>query len=149
MTNKRVPTALSSLILICLGMLVLAAPVRAQSTEKATIEKAVENLRELMLAPNRPALEALFADQLNYGHSDGRVQTKQEFVDALVDKKSVFHSITLSDQTVAMVGDLAIVRHRFEADAVSNGKPGHPRISILQVWQKQGGAWKLLVRQAH
>jgi ketosteroid isomerase-like protein len=47
------------------------------------------------------------------------------------------------------VGDIAIVRHRFEADAVSNGTPSRSRIKILQVWQKQDGVWRLLVRQAH
>jgi hypothetical protein len=54
-----------------------------------------------------------------------------ELIDALMTKKSLFHSITLSDQTIAVVGDLAVVRHHFAADAVSNGKPVQPRIRSL------------------
>ena len=99
--------------------------------------------------PDKQTLEAIFADQLTYGHSDGRVQTKQEIVDGLINQRSVFHSITLSNQTVLISGDVAVVRHRFEADAVSNGKPARPDIRVLQVWQKQGDSWRLLVRQAH
>jgi hypothetical protein len=102
-----------------------------------------------MINPDQPALEQIFADQLSYGHSDGRVKTMAEFVDALVNGKSVFKSISLTGQTISIVGDIAIVRHRFEADAVSNGTPAQPRIKILQVWQKQDGFWRLLVRQAH
>jgi Domain of unknown function (DUF4440) len=113
---------------------------RAQSTDVTVVEQAGETLRKLMISPDRRALEAIFADQLSYGHSDGRVQTKAEFIDALVTGKSLFKSISLFGQTISIVGDVAIVRHRFEADAV---------IKILQVWQKQTGTWRLLVRQAH
>jgi Domain of unknown function (DUF4440) len=101
---------------------------------------AKKDAHKLMISPDRRALEAIFADQLSYGHSDGRVQTKAEFIDALVTGKSLFKSISLFGQTISIVGDVAIVRHRFEADAV---------IKILQVWQKQTGTWRLLVRQAH
>jgi hypothetical protein len=120
-----------------------------QSADVAAVEQAGEKLRKLMINPDRPALDKIFADQLSYGHSDGRVQTKAEFVDALVNGKSVFKSISLTGQTVSIVGDIAIVRHRFEADAVSKGTPALPRINILQVWQKQDGVWRVLVRQAH
>src|SRR4051794_9872951 len=131
------------------GLLASMAPARAQSPDRAAVEQGVESLRKLMIDPDQRALETLLADQLSYGHSDGRVQNKAEFMDALVTKKSVFKSITLANQTVSPAGDIAIVRHRFEADAISGGKPVQPRIAILQVWQKQGGSWRLLVRQAH
>ena len=126
-----------------------ARTARAQPADIAAVEQAGETLRKLMIRPDQHALEEIFADQLSYGHSDGRVMNKAEFIDALVEGKSVFHSITLSGQTVTIVGDVAIVRHRFDADAVSDGKPSQPHIRVLQVWQKQGGAWRLLVRQAH
>jgi ketosteroid isomerase-like protein len=130
-------------------MLTSVTNALAQTPETTAIEQACETLRKLMITPDRSALEPIFADQLSYGHSDGRVQTKAEFIDALVNGKSVFKSISISGQTISLVGDIAIVRHRFEADAISNGVPAQPRIRILQVWQKQGDAWRLLVRQAH
>lgn len=130
-------------------MLTSVTNALAQTPETAAVEQACETLRKLMITPDRSTLERIFADQLSYGHSDGRVQTKAEFTDALVNGKSVFKSISISGQTISLVGDIAIVRHRFEADAISNGVPAQPRIRILQVWQKQGGAWRLLVRQAH
>ncbi len=134
-----------------LGLLVLGVPgpARGQAAEATQVEQAVERLRRLMLEPDQAALEQIFADQLSYGHSDGRVQNKAEFIDALVSHRSAFSSIALSDQTIAVSGDVAVVRHRFAADAVSNGKASQPRIAILQVWQRQAGAWRLLVRQAH
>lgn len=130
-------------------MLTSVTNALAQTPETGAVEQACETLRKLMITPDRSTLERIFADQLSYGHSDGRVQTKAEFTDALVNGKSVFKSISISGQTISLAGDIAIVRHRFEADAISNDVPAQPRIRILQVWQKQGGAWRLLVRQAH
>lgn len=121
----------------------------AQNSDTAAVEQAVEALRRLMLQPNAAALEALLADQLSYGHSDGRVQNRTEFVDSLMTGASKFNAIALSDQTISVVDDIAVVRHVFAADVVSNGKPGQPRIRILQVWQKRDGRWRLLARQAH
>jgi hypothetical protein len=119
----------------------------AQSADAAAVEQAGETLRKLMINPTSPRLSKFLPTRSVT--SDGRVQTKAEFVDALVDGKSMFKSISLTGQTVSIVGDIAILRHRFEADAVSNGTPSRPRIKILQVWQKQDGVWRLLVRQAH
>lgn len=145
--NRRM-LARASVILLGVGLLAPAASAQSQP-DAAGVEQRVEELRKLMVSPDQQKLEAILADQLTYGHSDGRVQTKQEIVDGLINHRSVFHSITLSNQTIITSGDVAVVRHRFEADAVSNGKPGRPDIRVLQVWQRQGGSWRLLVRQAH
>jgi hypothetical protein len=132
-----------------LGTVALSQTSFAQAGgDAAAVEQQVEALRKLMLNPDKPGLEAIFADQLTYGHSDGRLMNKQEIIDSLLSHRSLFHSITLSQQTVTVSGDVAVVRTRFQADAVSNGKPGHPDFRLLLVWQKQGGQWRVLVRQA-
>ena len=43
---------------------------------------------------------------------------------------------------------MAFVRHSLAADTNDSGKPGKVALKILGVWQKQGGNWKLLARQA-
>jgi hypothetical protein len=121
-------------------MLTSVTNALAQTPETGAVEQACETLGKLMITPDRSTLERIFADQLSYGHSDGRVQTKAEFTDALVNGKSVFKSISISGQTISLAGDIAIVRHRFEADAISD-VPAQARIRILQVWQKPG--WRL------
>jgi ketosteroid isomerase-like protein len=46
-----------------------------------------------------------------------------------------------------VVGDAAIVRHLYESESETDGKPTSVKIGALQVWQKQDGTWKLLARQ--
>jgi hypothetical protein len=95
------------------------------------------------------ALGALVADDLSYGHSAGRVDTKASFIADLMDGKSDFVTLVISDQTVKVVGDAAIVRHTLTADTNDAGKPGKVAIKVLGVWQRQAdGAWRLLARQA-
>jgi ketosteroid isomerase-like protein len=55
----------------------------------------------------------------------------------------------LSEPTVTVAGNNAIVRHVFSGETASDGKPASARVGVLQVWQKQqDGRWKLLARQA-
>ncbi|MCK8783972.1 nuclear transport factor 2 family protein [Roseomonas sp. NAR14] len=130
------------------AVLLAAAPLRAQGSDEAAVAHAVEALREAMLAPDRARLAALVSDHLSYGHSAGRVENKAQFIDALVNRTSIFHAITLSDQSIALSGDAAVVRHVLVGDTESGGRRVPVRIGVLMVWQKQAGHWRLLARQA-
>jgi ketosteroid isomerase-like protein len=99
------------------------------------------------LTADRGQLEKLSAEQLSYGHSDGRVQTKAQFVDGVVTRKAIVKSLTFPELSLTVVGDAAVVRHLYVSDSETDGKPNSVRIGALQVWQKQDGNWKLLARQ--
>ena len=125
------------------------APVYAAKDEAATVGAAAEKLRALMVEPDKAKLGALVANELSYGHSGGKIDTKESFIDDLMTGVSDFLTITISDQTVKVVGDTALIRHTLAGDTHDKGKdPGKVNLKILQVWKKQGGQWKLLARQA-
>ena|ERR1700754_744549 len=120
----------------------------AQSKDEAAVATAVETLRKAMLDADKATLEKSTAAELSYGHSSGKVETKAEFVDALVTGKSDFVSINLSEQTIKIAGNAAIVRHTLNGETNDNGNKGTVKLFVLTVWQKQKGEWKLLARQA-
>jgi ketosteroid isomerase-like protein len=125
-------------------------PAHAESADVAAVENAVSSLTKAMLAADKAKLDALVADQLSYGHSSGKLEDKTVFVDVVSSKKTVYKSIELSKQTVAIAGNNAIVRHAWESESgTGDGKWNVAKIGILQVWQKQGADWKLLARQAY
>jgi ketosteroid isomerase-like protein len=135
------------------GALALAAvsmspTAHGESADEAAVKKAVDDLTKAMMAADRPKLEALVADQLSYGHSSGKVETKAEFIDVIAGKKTIYKSITLTDPVVSVAGNNAIARHTFAAEVEAGGQASSPKIGVLQVWVKDGGAWKLLARQA-
>ncbi|AMO93024.1 lumazine-binding family protein [Collimonas fungivorans] len=121
----------------------------AAAPDEETVAEQVEKLRAAMLHPGDPtALDRLVLDELSYGHSNGKVQDKAEFIGALVSGESDFISIALSDQSVKISGDTAVVRHTLVAVTNDSGKPGNVSLKILMVWKKHDGHWRLLARQA-
>jgi hypothetical protein len=102
-----------------------------------------------MLTADRKLLEEICAEQLSYGHSNGKLQTKAEFIAGATDRKSTWKYITFSDQTIKVVGTSAIARNIFTGDVESEGKITPIKIGIVMVWQKQARHWKMLVRQAY
>jgi ketosteroid isomerase-like protein len=117
-----------------------------QTGKGAAVTAAVEALRKAMIAGDKSALDKLSLPELSYGHSSGRLENKAEFIDALVSGKSDFSAIELTDQTVNVMNNIALVRHVFHGTRAKQGDK--VKLSILTVWLEQQGQWKLLARQA-
>lgn len=130
-------------------LLALATPAFAQSPDEAAVARAMDALSKAITTVDKAQLEALTWPELNYGHSAGRVENRAQFVDALVTKKSVLTSIDVTKQVMQFVGDLAITRGHMTAMVVSSGTPTKTELEYMMVWQKRGGEWKLLARQAY
>ncbi|MBR0649647.1 nuclear transport factor 2 family protein [Roseomonas terrae] len=129
---------------------VALAAGEAAAQDQAAVAQAVDALTKAMLEVDREKLLALTAAQLSYGHSAGRIENRQQFVDYLVSRASAFRKIELSEQTIGMVGNTAIVRHLFVGETETpQGQVSPVRIGVLQVWQKPGSDWQLLARQAY
>ena len=120
----------------------------AQNTGDQAVATATETLRKAMIDPDRATLERLVSPNLSYGHSNGLVEDRAAFMEALTSNKSDFVTIALSDQTIRVTGDIAVVRHKLVAQTANDGKPGSANLAVLLVWQKQQNNWVLLARQA-
>jgi len=101
-----------------------------------------------MIDPDRATLERLASADLSYGHSNGLLEDRAAFVEALTSGKSDFVTIDLSDQTIRVTGNVAVVRHKLSAETKNSGTPGTAKLAVLLVWQKQNSGWVLLARQA-
>ncbi|KAA6431559.1 nuclear transport factor 2 family protein [Dyadobacter flavalbus] len=121
----------------------------AQGKEEAEVAKAVEALRVQLVDPQENELSKLVSKDLSYGHSNGLVEDQATFTASLMSGKFNFQKIDLTEQTIKITGDAAIVRHVFTAETLDAGKsPGSANLKVLQVWHKQGGKWILIARQA-
>ena len=148
MLKKFILAAAAAVTVAALAGCATSAPAASSASAEQAVAAAAERLRVAMIDPTQAALSQLVADDLSYGHSGGRVDTKESFIGDLLAGKSDFVTIAITDQTIKVVGNTAIVRHTLTADTNDSGKPGKVQIKILGVWQQQGGQWKLLARQA-
>lgn len=135
-----------TIILITFTMMSLFAA--AQTKDEINVAGQTEKLRLAMISGNKADLESLVTTQLSYGHSSGKIEDKETFVNTISTKKSDFKTIELSNQSVTVAGHTAIVRHVLNADTNDGGIPGKVHLGIMLVWEKQGNTWKLLARQA-
>lgn len=125
-----------------------ALGANAQSKDELKVAAAVEKLRSSMVSGNKADLESILSPDLTYGHSGGKIESKDSFVEAISTKKSDFVTITLNDQTISITGDVAIVRHILVADTNDGGKPANIHLGIVLVWKKTKSEWKLIARRA-
>ncbi|AZB29609.1 nuclear transport factor 2 family protein [Chryseobacterium balustinum] len=128
----------------------MAFAVSAQKmNDNEAVAATAEKLKLAMISGEKTELESLILPELTYGHSGGHIDDAKEFVEKLVSKKSDFVTIDITNQTVNIVGNTAIVRHHFYATTADLGKaPGDVTLDIVLVWVKTGKNWKLLARQA-
>lgn len=130
-----------------LSALLLGA-VHFSFAQKTEVEAAVTQLTKLMVTPDSSALDKLILPNLSYGHSSGKIQTKQEFLHSLLSGESDFVDITLTDQSVILQNKTALVRHTLNAKTNDKNVPGNVKLYILLIWSKEKAGWKLLGRQA-
>jgi hypothetical protein len=121
---------------------------QAEGLADTSVSRSVEALRLAMIGADKNALEALLAPELSFGHSNGLVQTKAEFMGAVLSRKEVFKTISLTDHSAHSVGTNSIVRQIFASDLELEGKPLSVKLGELQIWQRQKAAWRMIARQA-
>jgi hypothetical protein len=139
---------MKSSLFVLLLLVAAVSPAMAQEKDDPALTVAVESFRKALIDPDKATLDRLTLDQLTYGHSSGLIQDKAAFEQALLSGSSDFVSIDLSDQTISVVGNTAWVRHTLSAVTNDGGKPGTTHLSVLLIWMKQKGQWRLLARQA-
>ncbi|NMC39319.1 MAG: nuclear transport factor 2 family protein [Bacteroidales bacterium] len=145
---------LIALSILLIGLYSCKSDNSYQKTDPAVLEKevlaALEQFKTGIINADRNILEDIFADKLVYGHSSGKVQNKSECIDEIVSlQPNDYLTIDMTEQTITISREIAIVRHIYSSEFTSNGTPGNLRIGNVLIWQKQEGKWKLIARQAY
>lgn len=140
---------MKNMLLILIWICLPATGLMAQTKDEQAVSNAVKQLNQAMVDANQIKLDELTSKKLSYGHSSGLVEDKNDFITAIIDGKFGFISIDLTEQTVAINNNVAIVRHKLSADTDNKGQAqGHVNLGVLQIWQKEKGKWLLLARHA-
>ncbi len=131
---------------LALGASAFIGSAQAESADDVTVKKAADELRTAVFKQDKAKIESLASDQLSYSHSDARLQNKAEFIDGVMTRKATVKSLEWPELTAQIVGNTGIVRHLWVSESELEGKVTNTKIGVIQVWQKQDAAWKLLAR---
>ena len=129
---------------------VVAGTAVLANDDEAAIKANIETFRTAMLGKDTAKLAELASDDLNYGHSAGVIENKDQFLQAVAARKATMKKLEYPDISVQVNGNSAIARHIWESENELDGKTTQTRIGVIQVWQKGAdGKWKIYARQAH
>jgi ketosteroid isomerase-like protein len=119
----------------------------AQTSDEEGLSNAVSDLAKAILDGDSATLRNLTDKKLVYGHSNGKMESQNEFVEALGTGKSDFKSMDISNQSITVRGKTGAVRHNLKGTVVDGGKEAQVNLGILMVWHRTKNGWKLLARQ--
>lgn len=112
------------------------------------LEKALATFKQAMLDSDKTALENLISDKVHYGHSDGMIEGKSDFIHNIHTGKYSFTTFDILNPKITLFGKTGLIRHALSAETNDNNVPSTVNLSILLVWRKEKGTWKLIARQA-
>ena len=119
----------------------------AQSKAEKMVANQIEIFHQAMVNADEAVLNDLVNDKLSYGHSNGVVEDKKAFILKLTSGASDYTKIDVSNQSISISGDIAVVRQHADMMLLDDGKLSQRNLMLLMVWQKSQGRWKLLTRQ--
>lgn len=117
----------------------LIAAVRAADDERTAATKAADPAR----------LNAIFSDQLHYGHSSAVLDTKTSYIESLTSKRTVYESFDYKERkfTVVAPGVVTMTGHAI----IRAGAPGainNNDLIFLAIWRLENGKWRFFAWQS-
>lgn len=135
---------------ILLLLLTVVPAILLGATPEEEVKDAEKQWAAAVVKKDYQILERVLADDLTYTHSDGRLDTKKNFVEALRSGKQTYDAAEHQSLDVRLLGkDVAVVRARLRMTAAAAGQAATPAtFSILRVYQLRNGRWQLMAHQS-
>ena len=132
------------LALLCLPLLAAHAMSVEEEVRAADTARVLATVRG-----DTTRVASLLSAQLHYGHTDGRVQTKDQFISAIRGSQMKYEAYDYTERVITPVGnDVAVMNGRAKLRVNTGDKRLEFSVQFLAVWKKEGEAWRLLAYQS-
>ncbi|MEO5562154.1 MAG: nuclear transport factor 2 family protein [Chitinophagaceae bacterium] len=129
-------------------LLVFSFIVTNAQTNEEKVTTTMKEFHQAMVNKNTIGINQQTDKELSYGHSNGWIETKTDFIKNLETGALVYHSYKEDSVKVGINGNLAHVRFVADINAVNHGLASNNHLRVLEVWVKKGKRWVLFARQA-
>lgn len=116
----------------------------AQDTSLQELKKLDADWNVLRLKGDARALGALLADDWMLTHSDGRVQSKADYLQELATKSRTNSQIENVDVQVRPYRETAVITGTSVQSGVSDGKPWQGKFRFTRVWVHLPERWVMV-----
>jgi hypothetical protein len=142
-------------LIIAAGAALCVAPLQAQQTKAGKATKVAEEVLaaerarvQLAVKADTSALEKILGDELTYAHSNGRVDTKAQFLEALKSGDLKYESMEHDHLAARVYGNTAILTGLSKVKVKSRGQDQTLHIWFTCVWVKRDGRWQMVAWQS-
>ena len=128
--------------------LLLVFSLRVSAQDTTAVKAALDRLEMALVARDTGTMKQLLHHNLQFGHSNGWVQTKR---DAIEDAKSgalVYGRFDRQSLTILSYGKTAVVREWVNVNGTRNGTEFNIKLFVLQQWVRTKKGWQLVLRQS-
>src|SRR5712692_4037294 len=120
-----------------------AATFAADSTD--LVREAALGWTQGAVKQNSAALQRFLADDLQYAHAGGQVQTKDQYIAAVTNGPARYESFTFSDMKIRLYGKAAVLTAFVDVKMVGQDVF---RVRTLQVYTENNGQWQMAAHQS-
>jgi len=117
-------------------------------TEKEKLATTIKEFHQALVQKDIAAINKQTDEALSYGHSNGWIETKTDFIKNLETGFMKYRGYKEDSLTITMNGDVANARFVADISATLNGNDGNFHLKVLEVWVKKNKRWILFARQA-
>lgn len=129
--------------IITAALLLAASLFGAQPAD--AVRQVAEGWYQAAVKQDRAALNRLLADDLTYCHAGGKLQTKAEYIAAVMDGPSHYESMTFDDVNIRIYGETAILTGA--VDVKLTNQPVF-RVRTLHAYVEKNGQWQLVAHES-
>jgi ketosteroid isomerase-like protein len=131
-------------LVACLALSALAAADGPQLAADPLLALEAERFR-LTAAGNVDALATMLAEDLSYCHSNGKCESKAEYIGNLRSGSTRYRKLEMLGARVRRHGNIAIVNGRIRIDAEMAGtQVSGAQMAYTDVYRRERGAWRLI-----
>ena len=138
------------ILCLFLSLMLAAGTAEGSKRNEKSLRFAAGNLDRALERKDTAALNRLLGQDVEYGHSNGWIETRAELKRHLYNGKLVYNSIKLTgpEPRCRIEGGTGLVREEVMIDILLDGKPMQMKLHVLQVWVFRKGTWRLWSRQS-
>lgn len=139
------------LVLLWLAMFVglAAGALRAAETPVAAVLRADQARLTAMMAGDGAALGKLMSDELAFVHSDGRVESKTDYVKNMLAGDTAYKDAKTSDvRTMEPAPGVVILIGAQQMNKRLGPAWSEIKLKFMAVWRNEGGTWRMVAWQS-
>lgn len=135
--------------ILLVALIVCGGTLQAQTAAEQSVLDLSRKKFDWLIGRNYDSLRATLDEKVQYIHSNGWIQNKQEVLEDMRSGKLVYQRVTLKETAVRIYDKTAVVTGLGMFEGVNGGTAFQMNLRYTEVYVKSNSRWLLASRHAN